>query len=93
MIAGREGLNAEELADHNSCRLGKWYNLVNDPTYLNHPKFKALLKPHELVHKHGIEAVQLYNSNNLDGALKEIDKVEAASSDVLRLLVELENEI
>ncbi len=91
MVAGREGLNADELSDHHSCRLGKWYDQVTDPALLNHPSFKALQQPHQLVHAHGIKAVKLYNDRNANGAMKEIAIVEDASKDVLRLLAELEN--
>ncbi len=90
MIAGREGLNPDELADHNSCRLGKWYNQVSNPSYLNNPIFKELQKPHELVHKHGIKAVKLYNDGKLNEAVEEIAKVEEASKDVLKFLAKLE---
>lgn len=91
MIAGREGLNPNELSDHHSCRLGKWYDAVRDPKYLNNPSFQALKGPHELVHKHGIQAVTLYNQKQVHEAMDEIAKVEAASVDVLRLLAELES--
>ncbi len=90
MIAGREGLKPNELADHHSCRLGKWYDKVDDPAYLKNPAFKELRGPHELVHKHGIQAVELYNKKQTREAMEEIAKVEEASKDVLRLLAELE---
>lgn len=90
MVAGREGLNADELADHHSCRLGKWYDSVKDPNFTGDPRFKELLGPHELVHKYGINAVRLYNDGRVKEALSEIAKVEEASKDVLRLLAELE---
>ena len=93
MVAGREGLNPDELADHHSCRLGKWYDKVEDPKYLNNPIFQELLKPHELVHKHGIQAVKLYNDQKIKEAIEEVAKVEEASVDVLRLLTELENSV
>lgn len=91
MVAGREGLNANELADHRSCRLGKWYDNVDKPAYLNNPIFKDLLRPHELVHKHGINAVHLYNDGGQQEAMKEIEQVEMYSKEVLRLLSELED--
>ncbi|MCB9982895.1 MAG: CZB domain-containing protein [Rhodospirillales bacterium] len=92
MVAGREGLNPDELADHHSCRLGKWYDKVEDSNLLNNPLFKELIGPHELVHKHGIQAVRYYNDKKFDQALAEIEKVEDASKDVLRLLAELEKQ-
>ena len=91
MIAGREGLESAELSDHHSCRLGKWYDQVDDERYLNNPSFVALKEPHRLVHEHGIKAVELYNAGLMDEAMAEITLVESASVDVLRILSELES--
>lgn len=89
MIAGRESIDDRELADHHSCRLGKWYDQVSDSQYRDHPAFRALVKPHQAVHAHGIEATRLYNAGKVAAALGEIDKVELASREVLSLLREL----
>lgn len=91
MIIGREGLKAEELSNHHTCRLGKWYDKVEDPKYKNNPVFQKLIDPHKLVHEHGIQAVKYFNNGQLDQALHEITQVEAASKDVLRMLAELES--
>lgn len=91
MVVGREGLNANELADHHSCRLGKWYDKVTEPKLLNHPAFAQLAAPHQIVHDHGIRAARHYNNRDLPAALEEIAMVEQASKQVLALLVELEN--
>lgn len=91
MICGKEGLDDQELADHHSCRLGKWYDQVTDSQMINSPQFQALLPPHERVHRYGKEAVVFYNQGNIGAALKEIEKVEEASVDVLQLLKELES--
>ncbi|MBC2605942.1 methyl-accepting chemotaxis protein [Pelagicoccus albus] len=90
MIAGKEGLNHSELADHHTCRLGKWYDQVTEQKYRKNPVFQKLKGPHQLVHDHGIQAVRLYNDGDLDGAINEIKKVEEASQDVLSMLAELE---
>lgn len=92
MVIGREGLKANELADHHSCRLGKWYDQVTDPSYTSNPSFRELIAPHERVHKYGIQAVVYFNEGNLDKALAEIAKVEDESKEVLRLLAELEGQ-
>ena len=89
MIIGREGLNPAELANQHTCRLGKWYDKVDNPECRAAPAFKRLAAPHRLVHEHGILAARHFNDGNLDMALAEIAKVEAASKDVLRLLGEL----
>jgi len=91
MIAGRQGLKSEELTDHHSCRLGKWYDKVEDPKYLSNPSFKALKVPHRQIHEHGIKAVRLYNAGQVEQAIEEIKHVEEVSIEVLRLLSELES--
>lgn len=90
MIIGREGLRPQELADHRNCRLGKWYYRVDDVSMKARREFAELEDPHAAVHRHGIEAVKLYNAGNIGGALSEIAEVEKASKDVLRLLKRLE---
>ncbi|TAN54995.1 MAG: chemotaxis protein, partial [Rhodospirillales bacterium] len=89
MLVGRAKLNPNELADHHSCRLGKWYDAVSDERYKNHPAFKALVAPHAEVHKHGIEAARLFNDGNFDAAVDAIAKIEKPSLEVQRLLDEL----
>lgn len=91
MVIGREGLKPDELSNHHTCRLGKWYDAVSEASYLNHPMFKQLVDPHQAVHAHGIQAVRYFNDGNTNAALEEINKVEAASKEVLRLLGELES--
>lgn len=90
MVAGKEGLESHELADHHSCRLGKWYDNVQNQDYLDNSSFKELVTPHEKVHMHGINAVKLFNEGNVEGALAEIKNVDVMSQDVLRLLANLE---
>ena len=89
MVVGRISLKPSELADHHQCRLGKWYDSVNDPATINSSAFKAIEEPHKAVHDHGINAAKLYEQGNLDGAMKEIGQVAIYSKDVVRLLENL----
>lgn len=93
MVSGRQGLNSSELADHHSCRLGKWYDRVTDYAYTNQPSFRQLQLPHKLVHDNGLKAVDLYNAGRYREAMDKIAEVEAASVDVLNLLDQLEQEL
>ncbi len=90
MLSGRAGLKHEELADHHSCRLGKWYDGIDDPLLRSNKAYEALLEPHRKVHSHGIECTKSFNEGDVETALKEFDLVEEASKEVLRLLGELE---
>ncbi len=89
MIVGREGLNPNELSNHNTCRLGKWYNQVTDSNFRNNSAFRALEHPHRLVHDHGIRAVRYFNDGDSEAALAEIRRVEEASREVLSILAHL----
>lgn len=91
MVAGREGLNPSELADHHSCRLGKWYDVVDEARYTQNADFPNLVDPHKRVHEHGIQAVRLYNDGKIAQALAEIEEVEKASKELLSLLADLES--
>ncbi len=90
MIIGRDGLRPEELTSHHSCRLGKWYYEASDPYLRTKSDFQRLEEPHASVHSHAKEAVALYAKGNVDGALREIAAVEASSTEVVRLLKNLE---
>ncbi len=89
MAVGRVKLKPDELADHHSCRLGKWYYGDGSRNLRGHPAFAALEAPHALTHQHGKEAARLFEAGDFAGAVKEIEQVEAASKEVLRLLDEL----
>jgi methyl-accepting chemotaxis protein len=86
MLAGRTALNPSELADHHSCRLGKWYDQQQDPDFTNLPEWRALQQPHRDVHAAGIEAARQYAGGNIDAAIAAVEKAEKASVEVMNLL-------
>ncbi len=86
MAVGRLTLSPDELADHRSCRLGKWYYSDASARLAGQAAFKELEAPHKRVHEHGIAAARLFKEGRTEAALEEIAKVEEASRDVLRLL-------
>jgi len=90
MSVGRASLSESELADHKSCRLGKWYYGPGSLPYREHSAFTRLEGPHAAVHQSGKEAARLFNAGNLNGAMEAIGRVEEASEDVLALLDELD---
>jgi methyl-accepting chemotaxis protein len=86
MATGQLKLKADELADHRSCRLGKWYYGDRSKPFRCDPAFAELEEPHRQVHAHGKEAARLFAEGRTAEALDEIAKVEAASAEVMRLL-------
>jgi len=89
MLAGRERLDPAELADHHSCRLGKWYDRQTDPALVGHPAWTALLQPHQEVHRCGIEAARAFASGDLHMAIQHVNAAGDASTEVMRLLGDL----
>jgi len=85
-IIGRDNEKASTLPDHHTCRLGRWYDAINDDFIKNSPDFKALEQPHRHVHGCGKKALEEYEKGNIEAALNAIDDLQDASHDVLTLL-------
>ncbi len=81
------------LSDHHSCRLGKWYSLVDDPVIKEHPAFAKLDAPHAKVHAHGKKVAEALDNGDRVLAMEEYDKMEEASYEVVALLDELSNAV
>lgn len=86
VMAGMQSLKTEELSDHRQCRLGKWYDSVQDMKIRNHPAFSALLAPHEAVHVNGREVARLCAAGDREGAHKAFLRMEEASKGVIAAL-------
>lgn len=90
---GFDTLSANELADHHSCRLGKWYGSIKEGAVLSNSHYQALDAPHAEVHKYGKLAAELYTSGEIRLAEEEFVKMEEASARVVDLLDKLIREI
>ncbi len=60
MLVGLNNLTEDELADHHSCRLGKWYDAVSDQAIKHQSTYHEIEKPHSEVHRHGKNAATLF---------------------------------
>ncbi|MCA0405965.1 MAG: methyl-accepting chemotaxis protein [Proteobacteria bacterium] len=89
VMAGMQSLRPDELADHRQCRLGKWYESVQEPSIRNHPAFAALLAPHEAVHVNGREVARLCSIGDCEGAKAAFVRMEQGSKGVLAALQSL----
>lgn len=92
-LIGRKALKPEDLADHNNCRLGKWYYAVTDSDVKNASAFKRMADPHERVHRFGKKVLQDLHANNMGEALDAAKNMEQASKEVINLLDELTHEL
>lgn len=93
MLIGNTSLAADELSDHCSCRLGKWYQKVGKSNLAQTSAYINLEEPHKRVHAYGIEAVQKYNDGQFDEALQLVKKIEEPSELVQKYIDEMIEQI
>ncbi|MBV1886961.1 MAG: CZB domain-containing protein [Parvibaculaceae bacterium] len=89
MFSGRQTLRAEELSDHTSCRLGKWYQAQLRDNKAISPAFREIDQPHRLVHERGIAAAKFFNEGKTEKAMACLKEVECHSIEVVAKLDEL----
>ena len=85
----RSDITAARLSDHHSCRLGQWYDSIQDPRITQNPAFTQLADPHQRVHAHGKKALELHARGDLDGANVEVEQMNHASHEVIAGLDQL----
>jgi len=93
MLAGREQVDSRELTDHHACRLGKWYDSVEEAWIRQLPAFIELEEPHRAVHAHGKRAAELFNQGEVDAAAAELEQLGENSDRVVELLGRLAREM
>ena len=86
MLHGKVNLNENELADHRSCRFGKWYTsdgkeLCGDLTH-----YRAIDGPHERVHSIARTAVAAFNSGDSARAEALFKEMEGTSIKIVEHL-------
>jgi len=86
MAVGRTRLRSDELADHRSCRLGKWYYSDESADWRSLPEFRQMESHHEKIHDSGKRAARSFAEGDLSTALDYIAQVEEESAEVLRCL-------
>ena len=92
VLAEEKSQKASDLANHHTCRLGKWYDRVNDSRMLSNSSYRALVGPHKKVHEAGKLAVQKHHAGDKAGANAAFQHLLSASEEVIALLDRLKDE-
>jgi methyl-accepting chemotaxis protein len=84
------GKKVGEFANHTGCRLGKWYGTQGKERFGHTPSYKAMDKPHAVVHDNIIDAIKCVEGKdtcleNRDTILKEFAAMEIASGELFAL--------
>jgi methyl-accepting chemotaxis protein len=82
-----------ELADHRSCKLGKWFyspdgRSIASRTTKTSAAFGRLEQPHENLHRTGIQAIQAMRNGDRENALSLMMEAYRISSDVVSILLD-----
>ncbi|SNZ07335.1 methyl-accepting chemotaxis protein [Cohaesibacter gelatinilyticus] len=85
-VTGRGEWRSDQVPDHHNCRLGKWYDNIQDPSLRRHPAFMALKEPHRIVHSVAIDTLKAKAAGDLDSAFAGLAKLEHASQQVIEKL-------
>ncbi|WP_240315623.1 globin-coupled sensor protein [Sporosarcina sp. PTS2304] len=87
MILGLETVKPSDVASHQECRLGKWYDQELTKQRLGHlVAYKNLVTPHAAVHKYAREAATHFEQGNIAAAEESLHQLERASAEVIDLL-------
>ncbi|MCT4656782.1 MAG: methyl-accepting chemotaxis protein [Cohaesibacter sp.] len=85
-VTGRTPWNSREVPDHHKCRLGQWYDKIEDPQLRNHPAFLAMKEPHRRVHAVAIDILKAKENGDIDAAFEGLGKLEEASRETIEKL-------
>ncbi|MCV6575602.1 MAG: methyl-accepting chemotaxis protein [Cohaesibacter sp.] len=87
-VTGRSDWHSDQVPDHHHCRLGKWYDTIEDPMLRSHPAFIALEEPHRIVHAVAIETLKAKAAGDMDAAFFGLSRMEEASNQVIEALAD-----
>ncbi|WP_319532264.1 CZB domain-containing protein [uncultured Cohaesibacter sp.] len=81
------------LPDHHHCRLGKWYDTLQNSDIRNSATFKALIGPHEETHSSAKRALEAHAAGEDERMVQELHTLDQSSKRVVELLDVLAREI
>jgi methyl-accepting chemotaxis protein len=93
VVEGHSNLTAEKLADHFSCRLGKWYGSVQEPSVRSSQWYNTLLDPHRRVHEAGKQVLTCHAKGDRAGRDAAFAAMEKASQEVMSILDRLADDV
>jgi len=93
VLEGKSATKAADLANHHTCRLGKWYDAVSDQRILSCPAFAAMVEPHQRVHQAGKRALSAHWQGDAGAAAAAAGELRQASVEVVALLERLAGEV
>ena len=91
-INAKAKLDAAKLADHTSCRLGKWYYGDGMKACGTSGRFKALESPHMKIHSLGKEIISAFDRGDRERAREMFEEMESVSKNIIAMLDDLQHD-
>ena len=88
-LAGRGDATADSLPDHHQCRLGKWYDGIQDAAIRQNASFRAIEEPHATVHESARQALRQHAQSNRSGVQQALGTMTENSQELMGLLDQL----
>ena len=88
-VTGHDDWTPSAMPDHHHCRLGQWYDNIQNEKIKAHPVYKGLVAPHKEVHAAGHRALAAAEQGQLSEAFAALADLETASKQVLKGLEDL----
>ncbi|QGZ36700.1 methyl-accepting chemotaxis protein [Stappia indica] len=85
-IIGRDEWSADAVPDHHGCRLGRWYDAIDNENLRAHPAYTALQAPHQRVHAAAKAALTAHAAGDGDATTARLADLDKASHEVLAAL-------
>ncbi len=91
------GKKTTHFGTHTECRLGKWYAEEGKARFGHSPSYKAMDKPHKIVHSNVMRALECIEGRdvcveNRDAILEDFKAMEAASAELFALTEQMIDE-
>ena len=86
VLTGQDKWKSSEVPDHHSCRFGQWWHTLTGTNIRSLPSSRQLDLAHQRVHEAGRLALQSYEASDMKLALKRLNEMYAASSEVFDAL-------
>ena len=85
VLLGVSDRAATEFANHQNCRLGRWYyEGRGKECFSGFPGYRELERPHRTVHEAAQEAFEALAKKDIDHLVEAIHRMEVASLEVMR---------
>ena len=93
ILWGNIDLDASNVRDHTTCRLGRWSATKGRELFGNQPEFQKLEKDHARFHACCAEAIDAYHGKNKKLVDNLTEELSALSATVIGSLDELKNKL